>query len=141
MLHSPSIIFVVHRRFASRLVCWSRNSAEGGAVFCKVEDDCVEVCECGSGGDSQTRESLSQSVAQIAGKIRNKKLSRSERKEDESDVVQERKKGTKGVQEGKNNGQDFLMGMLVQYNIKRKRTKGVECIIQMKRILVAFYAL
>lgn len=33
MLHSSSIIFVVHRRFASRLVCWSRNSIDGGAVF------------------------------------------------------------------------------------------------------------
>jgi hypothetical protein len=32
MLHSSSIIIVVLRRFANRLVCWSRNR-EGGAVF------------------------------------------------------------------------------------------------------------
>lgn len=37
--------------------------------------------------------SQSQAVAQIAGKIRNEKLSRSKRKEDESDVVQGRKEG------------------------------------------------
>jgi hypothetical protein len=52
MLHSSSITFVVLRRFASRLVCWLRNS-EGGIVFVgqkilalKFANDVVAVTIC-----------------------------------------------------------------------------------------------
>lgn len=109
MLHSPSIIFVVRRRFASRLVCWSRNSAEGGAVFCKVEDDCVEVCECGSGEGShkQGSHNLSQLLRSL-GRYVIKSYLEVNAKKTKVMLFKRGRRAQKGFKRGRTMGKIFL---------------------------------